>query len=383
MTPRLAVDVGGANLTWAVAGRRPADGPRPGGAVGGGGRPGPDGEGEGELLASGVAPFPLWREPGALAERLVRLGREALAAAGADPSPRRGDGADAATGQVALALTGELADCFPDRAAGVRHIVAAAAEAWPGARVLVLCRDGGWRSAGRVARDPLPAAAANWLAPATWLARDGRDVLLADMGSTTTDLVPVRDGSVGSGARTDLERLRAGELVYTGLLRTPVAALVREVEAGGTTVPVAAERFAVSGDAHLWLGHIDAEAYRAETPDGRPPDRDSAGRRLARMLCSDPDELGREGIDAVARAAVEAQARAVVGAVRRQRDRRDAGLPARALVTGAGAEVLASCLRRAGLELVEPPPPLAGRHAAASTATCLALLAGDAGTSAG
>lgn len=344
----LGLDVGGANLKYAVAvGRRAPD-----------------------VLASGTLPFPLWREPEALGEKL----REAGARAREDP-PEPPWRPTSGPPRIALTLTAELADCFPDRAAGVRQVLDAATEAWPSAAVRVWTTAGSWSDPDRVREEPRQAASANWLAPATWLARRRRDVLLGDLGSTTTDLVPVRGGAVGTGARTDLERLASGELVYTGLLRTPVAALVGEVELEDGPVPVAAERFAVAADAHLWLGSLTPDGYRCETPDGGPRTREAAGRRLARMLCSDPEELGVDGIRAVARRAVDAQARSVVQAVRRLEGRLGGELPGSACCTGVGADLLSAWLRRAGLEVVEAPGPLAGAHAAASTAGTLALLA--------
>lgn len=352
----LALDVGGANLKFAVAG--------------GGAAPG--------LRASGSLPFALWRNPDGLEERLRETERlvrrrvpdETWAGAGGREHEEAGPA------RVALTLTAELADCFPSREAGVRRVVDAVETAWPGASCRVWGADGAWRSAGDARAAPREVAAANWLAPATWLARRDHEVLLADMGSTTTDLVPVRPGRAGSGARTDLERLRAGELVYTGLLRTPVAALVEEVELDGAGVPVAAERFAVAADVHLWRGRLAPGAYRCEPPDGGARTRQAAGRRLARMLCSDPRELGDAGITAVAEAAAAAQARRVGRAVRRQRDRPGADdFPRAACCTGVGADLVAGWLGREGLEPADPPPPLAGPHAPAATACSLALLA--------
>lgn len=364
----LGVDVGGANLKWGVALRD-------------------DEAGEGRVIASGTLPFPLWRDPDALPDRLDEVGRDAARAlrraddAAGAVAPHRPDGAPREAGSdssvpdvVALSLTGELADCYADRPSGVRHIVGAARRVWSEPRPRVLCRDGAWRTASAVERAPRTAAAANWRGPAAWLARRERDVLLADMGSTTTDLVPVRSGEIASGARTDLDRLRAGELVYTGLLRTPVCAMVGEVELPDGPVPVAAERFAVAADVHLWLGSLAPEEYRCQPPDGGSVGREDAARRIARMVCAEPEELGRDGVDAVARAAADAQARAIVDAVGRQR-RPHGTLPRKAIPTGAGADLVAAFLRRAGLELADPPPPLAGEHARASTATTLALLA--------
>lgn len=341
----VGLDVGGANLKYALV-RDGADGP------------------EARLVGSGLLPFALWEAPERLEARLgevrERLGSELR---GADGGPR-----------VALVMTGELVDAFATRAEGVRHIVDAADAAFPDAVLRLLGLDGAWLAPGDARRAPAEVASANWRATAAWLARGHGDVLLADMGSTTTDLVPVAEGRVGTGARGDLERLRSGELVYTGLLRTPVSAMLPRVELDGTEVGLAAERFAVAADVHLWLGSLEPEAYRCEPPDGGERTREAAGRRLARMLCSDPGELGRDGITALARQAAEAQASLVVEAVGRLRRALGRSFPGRACPTGAGADLLAAHLRRAGLDLVDPPPALAPPHAAASTAAAAALL---------
>lgn len=333
----LGVDVGGANVKFAVAV-------------------------SGEVRESGVVPLPLWDRPEDLPARLAEL-------------PERSEGA-----RVGLCMSGELADCFEDRESGVRAIVDAAAGVWPAGRLHVLCSDGAWRRPGEVRSRPRSAAAANWLPPALLLARSGEEGLLADMGSTTTDLVPVTGEGVGSGARTDLERLRAGELVYTGLLRTPVCAMIARFrpEPAQPPIPLAGERFAIAADVHLWLGSIDPGEYRWETPDGGPKSREGAGRRLARMACSDPEELGEDGLRRLARQAADAQARRIVEAIGRQRARLGGRFPRRGWATGAGASVMAALLRRAGLALADPPPALGGEHAAAATAAAAAILVGEA-----
>src|SRR5690606_8142552 len=100
-------------------------------------------------------------------------------------------------------------------------------------------------------------AAANWMATATVVAQVFREGLLLDVGSTTTDIVPVSDGRVAASGRTDLDRLGAGELVYTGVLRTPVCAIARTAPFRGRRLRMAAEYFAIAADVHLWLGRID------------------------------------------------------------------------------------------------------------------------------
>src|ERR1035437_10756958 len=63
-------------------------------------------------------------------------------------------------------------------------------------------------------------ASANWFASASVVGKAIGSALFMDMGSTTTDIVPVLDGAVAGRGYTDAERLTHGELVYTGLVRS-------------------------------------------------------------------------------------------------------------------------------------------------------------------
>ncbi len=57
-------------------------------------------------------------------------------------------------------------------------------------------------------------------------------------------------------ARTEFPRLAAGELVYMGLLRTRLDAILPAARLGGRTVQLAPELFAIMADARLALGQI-------------------------------------------------------------------------------------------------------------------------------
>lgn len=258
-TDRLALDVGGANLKLAVA-----NGP------------------------ARSRPFALWKDPGALADNLRAT------AHGLDVPH-----------SLLLTTTAELCDCFRTKREGVRAVLDAVEAAFPGRELHVWGTDGAFHAPNEIRSNPLVAAAANWLALAEVAARlaGGRRGLLVDVGSTTTDLIPLRGGAAVPAGREDTARLQTGELVYAGVRRTPVAALATEVPFRGRATGLASELFATTLDVYLTLGDIpDAPADR-DTADGRPATADAARDRLARMVGSDRDDISGADARALARAA--------------------------------------------------------------------------------
>lgn len=205
---------------------------------------------------------------------------------------------------AAVVMSGELADCFNDKSEGIRFIVDAVRSALPTAKFYGT--DAAFHTEAVVAL-----AAANWLASADLLRDRYQDAILLDLGSTTADIIPIQPFQELQG-QTDLSRLRAGYLVYCGMLRTPVSSLVRSACINGYDTPLSTEYFASSGDAHLVLGHIIPDEYTVATPDGKEVNREMSLRRLARMACADLDEIGEEGAVAIAEAFWDAQ-RTLIG----------------------------------------------------------------------
>ena len=116
----------------------------------------------------------------------------------------------------AFTMTGELSDIFPsrDRRRGLLDRISAAFSERDNAdlrRPLRLSSD-----AAEAARKPVDVASANWHATASLVARLTGNALFVDMGSTTTDIIATRAGTVANDGYTDAERLLSGELVYTG-----------------------------------------------------------------------------------------------------------------------------------------------------------------------
>ena len=152
---------------------------------------------------------------------------------------------------AAVVMSGELADCFGTKMEGIRFIVESVQEAYPDAIFYGI--DGAFHE------EPVPQlAAANWLAAADLLRMRYPRAVLLDIGSTTTDIIPLPEFSRLLGL-TDLGRLQRGYLLYTGLLRTSLATQIPMVKLKGVETPTCAESFAIAADAHLVLGHITPE----------------------------------------------------------------------------------------------------------------------------
>src|SRR4029078_8270871 len=126
-------------------------------------------------------------------------------------------------------------------------------------------------------------------------------------------LASARATAAGS---TDRDRLLAGELLYTGVLRTNLATIAPRVPVRGRWCPVASELFAISADVHLVLGHLAPEAYTCQTPDGREATVAAARERIARLVCSDVDQLEPAEIDAIAAFLHAEQVRQIEAAAR-------------------------------------------------------------------
>ena len=209
---------------------------------------------------------------------------------------------------AAVVMSGELADCFENKMQGISFIVDAVRAVFPRARF--------YGTDARFHDGAVPElAAANWLASADYLRSEYPDAVLLDIGSTTADIIPLGLFENLYGL-TDLKRLQAGYLLYTGMLRTSIPTLLRSVDLAGVPTSVSTEYFAASADAHLVLGHITPEMYACDTPDRKEKTIEASLRRLARVVCADLEEIGADGACSIARQFWDVQRRVVCDQVR-------------------------------------------------------------------
>jgi (4-(4-[2-(gamma-L-glutamylamino)ethyl]phenoxymethyl)furan-2-yl)methanamine synthase len=313
---------------------------------------------DGDLRVQIVSePFEVWRDPDALSGVIEGV----VGRVGHDGAP------------VALTTTAELVDVFASKREGVLFVLEAARGALPGRRLRVMTTAGELIGCNEARAQPLRCAAANWMATALLVARSLPDAILVDCGGTTTDVIPIAGGEVAAAGRTDLERLLAGELVYTGALRTNVAAVLAHVPIGGKPCPVSSELFAITADAHLLRGNLTPEQCTCTFPDGRGTSDAEVHARLARIVCADPEQLADGDLDGIAAAVEEAQVAAISAALERVAGRR-AGEAPPVLAVGVGAFLARAAATRCGLPVHGNVGPLNGMGGEVAAAVALSVL---------
>jgi probable H4MPT-linked C1 transfer pathway protein len=249
---------------------------------------------------------------------------------------------DSALDGVGVTITAELSDAYMTKKEGIDHVLDCVTEAFGDVPTFVLDMEANLLTVKDARKKPLKVASANWAATGWMISQLINNCIIVDVGSTTTSIIPVINGKIAAEGRTDLEKLLNGELVYSGSLRTNVAAIVNAIPVRGKMARVSSELFAQSGDVHLILGNIGEEEYTTETCDGRGKTRREALARLARVVCADADMLTEQEIVAMAKFVYHKQVEQITGGLKHVHERIKPSLQEKTVVvTGLGRNFLA------------------------------------------
>ncbi len=197
---------------------------------------------------------------------------------------------------VGVTVTAELSDVFKSKREGVKYVLRCVETVSGQVEPLVVDYTGGLLSVEEALKNHLRVSGANWAATATVLAKRFKECILIDVGSSTTDIIPILNHKVAAEGLTDVRRLATGELVYTGVLRSSIPSITHTIPVKGEATGVSSELFALSADVHLLLRNISGSEYTTETADSRGRSRKACLSRLARVVCADPDMIGEPEI---------------------------------------------------------------------------------------
>ncbi|MGZ4864775.1 MAG: hydantoinase/oxoprolinase family protein [Halobacteriota archaeon] len=289
--------------------------------------------------ASGTARsfyFPLWRK-----NDLVDLLRRVKD----DFKPER----------VGIVITGELADIFSSKTDGIYSIVAAVNSVFSKPYYLNVHGE----LTCDIEEDALLYAASNWAASAAFLAKSVKNCIFTDVGSTTCDVIPMKNGRAIAQTR-DFKRLGQHELIYMGVLRTNIATILRVVNLSGKEYQLATEQFSITADVHSVLGNLAETDYSCDTPDSKSRDLDACYKRIARVLLCDVNELGKGNAREVAKQVECAQINALAEALEFQAQKHE-------LQTVIGAGLGEFLIAKAALKIGLKFRPLSSQYGRALT----------------
>ncbi|VTZ27751.1 Orf9, involved in biosynthesis of tetrahydromethanopterin. Essential for formaldehyde oxidation [Methylocella tundrae] len=281
----------------------------------------------------------------------------------------------------AITMTGELSDAFATRAEGVAGVAAIAERLLSPDRAVFYAARSGFVDGSDASAHATDIGSANWHASAALAGVKLREALLIDMGSTTTDIIPVAGGAPASSGYTDAARLTHGELVYTGLVRTFLMAGPKQVPFAGQWTALMNEWFADMADVHRILGQLPPGSDMMDTSDGREKTAAASIARLARMIGRDAHEASDAAWTRLARFFAEAQLREIMDAAALILSRGVLDDEAPIIGAGIGRGVVSDLATRMGRpyvafdELIEAAPNAHEKACDCAPASAVALIA--------
>ena len=183
------------------------------------------------------------------------------------------------TNYHAITMTAELADIFRDRVNGVKYIVNLSSKIL-GEKNIFFYSKKTFLKKKLAIKKTFELNSMNWHATASFISNSFPNCILIDVGSTTTDIIPIKNKRIISRSVTDYQRLKSNELIYLGVLRTPIQAIEKKKN-------LINENFANLSDVYRILNKIPNTIDLLPTLDNKTKSKHDSARRIARIFGQD------------------------------------------------------------------------------------------------
>ncbi|MHA1670108.1 MAG: hydantoinase/oxoprolinase family protein [Promethearchaeota archaeon] len=207
----------------------------------------------------------------------------------------------------AITITCELSDAFQTKKEGINKTIDALTQIFPNNKLFFMSTDKIFISEKEARKNYLKVSASNWVSTALFLGKFNPNCILIDSGSTTIDIIPIKNEKPITKGKTDVDRLLHHELIYTGGLRATIPSITHEVPYKDKLIQISFEKFALVSDVHRILNNITESQYTTDTADNRTPSLEDCYSRLARIICADIDMLSIEDLRKIAEYIYEKQ----------------------------------------------------------------------------
>lgn len=204
---------------------------------------------------------------------------------------------DCSIDRVVFTMTAETVGIFDTLAEGVIRICRVCAASFPQLVARFLSVHGTLQTLDRVEMSPLDFASTNWVATAALAALSIDNGLFLDVGSTTTDIIPIVNSRVRPAQVTDLGRLGSGELVYAGIERTYLSCLTPTLPLRDRNIPIAAEIRAFTAHVYVLLGWLmEFDMLHPFNAQPMQVNRATGIAALTRSVCADPSLISEDEV---------------------------------------------------------------------------------------
>ncbi|MDR0912218.1 MAG: H4MPT-linked C1 transfer pathway protein [Methanobrevibacter sp.] len=236
---------------------------------------------------------------------------------------------------IGISMTAELVDAYETKELGVIDIVNKVRDTFD--LPIAFIGLNSTYSYCDALKNPLDLAAANWVGTSQLVSKISQNCIFIDTGSTTTDIIPIKNGKEVAIGRSDYERLASGELVYTGVLRTNLVSFLDSISLNNQEYNIASELFATTADVFNVLDLISPEDFSCSTSDGCGKTKLDSMRRIARVLCADLNMISENEIIEVSKFIYQKQVEQIAKSLKKVSKRENLDL---VVTTGLGGEIL-------------------------------------------
>ncbi len=202
---------------------------------------------------------------------------------------------------ISITITAELSDAFQTKREGILIILNALAVVLQRNRLFFITNENKFIDFEKAKSDPISIAAANWVSSSLFLGEFINQCVLIDAGSTTIDIIPIKNSMPVPVGKDDISRLLNHELIYTGGLRATIPSITHFIPYKEQMIRISFEKFALVSDVHYILKNISEEEYINDTADNRSTSFENCYSRLARIICMDLESISKEELYIIAK----------------------------------------------------------------------------------
>ncbi len=191
----------------------------------------------------------------------------------------------------------------------------------------------------------------NWHSIGRFLENKVDNAILLDFGSTTTDLVCIKDNRIANEYFDDFLRINNYELKYTGFTRTPLYGITHEIKSTNNVQKIIPENFSESSDIYRVLNKLDKKNDVDKTSDNRGKTKKESLIRISRNFGFDYKILFKKKIEKICNEISSIQLYSIYEAMNKLQKKFQIKKPT-IIVSGIGQDVLSDYLKKKGIKTI-------------------------------